>query len=303
VTFRVAEANPVDLLVDHLRLSGPAGQKVLEDFEQLRPWHGGVRSLADDATQGRHSMRIACKPGITFIWRDGFDTAFSLCDYDRIKFSWKMTGTQGGWSNSLVFRVDTSLSDFHVPIRQLSAVVEDAQAESRGGDHFGTIRLAKYFTDDSRLTRRIVLLREGALVVCDDLEPGPQAKGQVAGPIWHLHAEPQSGPHWFDSPGPRRLLIWFAPSAGREFGVQTVELWGHTRPYTTFAKQPLRPNCPVRFITVLVPHGDERSPEELAGQIASSEDASGSHTVRLAMPANEIRISIARDGQCRVARQ
>lgn len=304
VTFRVAEPNPVDLWVDNLRLSGPAGEKVLDDFEQLRRWHGGQRSLVDDAVQGRHAMRIACKPGIQFIWRDGFNTTFSLRDYDHIKFSWKMSGVQGGWSNSLLFRMDTSLSDYHVPIRQLLAVVQDARAESRGGDQFGMIRLGEYFTDDTQLTRRLVLLAEGSLVVCDDLEPGPQADGQVAGPLWHLHGELTSGDHWFDAPaGQRRLLVWCAPGPERSFGLQTVELWGRVRPTTVFAKQPLRANRPVRFITVLVPHAGEQSASGLAGQITAATNAVGVSTLRLGWPARPVQVRIPPAGPCRVERK
>lgn len=301
VTFRVAEPNPVDLWVDNLRLSGPAGEKVLDDFEQLHRWHGGQRRLVDDAVQGRHAMRISCKPGIQFIWRDGFNTTFSLRDYDQIKFSWKMTGVHSGWSNSLLFRMDTSLSDYHVPIRQLLAVMDDAQAESRGGDQFGAIRLSKYFTDDTRLTRRLVLLAEGSSIVCDDLEPGPQADGQVGGPLWHLHREPTSGDHWFDVPGPRHLLVWCAPGPERSFGLQTVELWGRVRPYTVFARQPLRANQPVRFITVLLPHPGNQTGADLAGQIAVTTDTAGISTVRLGQ--KPVRVRIPRDGPCSVERE
>ncbi len=303
VTFRVAEPAPVDLWVDNLRLSGPAGEKVLEDFEQLRRWHGGPRQLVDDATQGRRALKVSCKPGINFLWRDGFNTTFSLRDYDRIKFSWKMTGAEGGWSNSLLFRMDTSLADYHVPIRQLSAVVEDAQAESRGGDQFGTIRMGQYFTDDSRLTRRLVLLSEGILVVCDDLEPGPQADGQVGGPLWHLQAEPVSGGHWFDSPGPRRLLVWCDPAAGRSFGVQSVELWGRIRPYTVFAKEPLRSGRRTRFLTVLIPHGSEASASDLAQQTAAATDPRGASNLRIGWAARSIQVHIPADGPCSVERK
>ena len=305
VTFRVSAPAPVELLVDHLRLCGPAGEKVLDDFEQPGPWRGGQRQLALDATQGRHAMQVACEPGVSFVWRAGLDATFSLRDYDRIKFSWKMSGADGGFSESLVFRVDSSLSDYHVPIRQLAAVTEDAHAETRLGDHFGTIRLGQWFTDDSRLTRRLVLLKEGPLVVCDDLEPGPTADGQVAGPLWHLPAEPRADGHWFDAPGKRHLLVWLAPGPGRAFGTQTVELWGRVRPHTVFAKQPLRAGRPVRFVTVLLPHLPQQPAAELASRIAldDSQGASGPSIVRLDVSGTVVEIRVGPDGAVSVARR
>lgn len=302
VILRVAEQQPVELLIDNLRLSGPAGEKMLDDFEQLRGWRGGQPQLSDDATQGRRALKLTCKPGVTFAWRGGFHCDFSLRDYDRIRFSWKMLGAQGGWSNSLVFRLDTSLSDYHVPSRQLSAVLQDARVESRAGDHFGVMRLEKWFTDDSRLTRRLVLLREGPLVICDDLSPGAEADGQWSGPIWHLRTSPDRGKHWFDLPGPGGMLAWFAPGAGREFGLQSVELWGRIKPFTIFTRQKLRAGRAERFLTVFVPHGAEARGDRLAAGISLREDRQGASILRLPVSGHPVEITFTPDGNWQAAR-
>jgi hypothetical protein len=321
VILRVADDRPVDLWIDNLRLSGPAGQRMLDDFEQPGPWRGGRRTLDADAVQGSHSLRISCQPGVTFIWRGGLDGSFSLDDYDRIKFSWKLAGAQRIWTNSFVFRLDTSLSEYHVPGRQLAAEVEEARAETRGPDQFGTLRLAKWFTEDSRLTRRLVLLGEGPLVVCDQLQAGASAEGQAAGPLWHLPCRPEQGRQWFDAEGwhalqergaqtapvsgvpsrgvsrrdaaaRRRLLVWFAPVPGQTVGVQTVELWGHIRPYTVFAKQALHGGRPARFLTVLVPHRDEEPAADWAKTISVATPGADQLIVKLGPPGHSAEIQM-----------
>ncbi len=188
LTFRVAEDRPVNLFVENLRLSGPKGELTLDDFRPPRGWHGGRQQWVAGSTAGRQALRVELRSGTNFLWRDGLDTTFSLQDYDRFKFSWKIEGIEDGWSNSLIFRVDNSPNDFHVLLRPLEAEIASARVDSRRGDQYGEYRAADWFTAGTRLWRRMVLLADGPLVVCDQLQPGTAADGWQAGPLWHLRA-------------------------------------------------------------------------------------------------------------------
>ena len=203
-------------------------------------------------------------------------------DYDQFKFSWKIEGVADGGSNSLIFRVDQAPSDFHVLLRPLGAEITAARAEARQGDQYGEFRAADWFTAGTRLWRRLVLLREGPLVVCDQLQPAAAAAFWQAGPLWHLFAMPQAGTNWYNAPGPEDLLVWFDPAPGRTCGMQTARLWSGVQPFTVFAKETLRPGRTVQFVSVLLPHRPQVAAGPLAAAIraASSADGPGRRTAR-----------------------
>jgi hypothetical protein len=309
LTFRVAEEGPVDLYLANLRLAGPKGERLLDDFRQTRMWRGGRQALVPGLGPGQQALRVSLPRGANFLWRAGFDTTFSLADYDRVKFSWMLEGVDEGWSNSLIFRVDTSPTDFHVPLRPQPGRVVAARAEAHGGDQFGQFEAAAWFTDDSRLVRRMLLLAEGALVVQDELLPGPQADGWTAGPLWHLFVRPREGGNWFDAPGPRHLLVWFAQAPRQSVGVETVRLWSGVEPFTVFARQKLTADHaahgarPARFVTVLLPHRPEVDPAALAAGIHVQECwRQGRLEARLPLPAGTVDLQIDPDGSWTVRR-
>ena len=303
LTFRVAEDEPVDLYLANLRLAGPKGERLLDDFRQARTWRGGRQALVPGLAPGQQALRVSLPRGANFLWRAGFDTTFSLADYDRVKFSWMLEGIDEGWSNSLIFRVDTSPADFHVPLRPQPGRVVAARAEARGGDQFGQFEAAAWFTDDSRLVRRMLLLAEGALVVQDELLPGPQADGWTAGPLWHLFARPRAAAMWFDAPGPAHLLVWFAQAPEQSVGVETVRLWSGVEPFTVFARQKLRAGQAAHFVTVLLPHRAEVDPAALAAGIHLQESwQQGRLEARLPLLAGAVDLQIDPDGSWTVRR-
>jgi hypothetical protein len=307
LTFRVEEDEPVNLYVANLRLSGPSGDRLLDDFQKHTTWRGGRQAIVPGPAGGQQAMRVSLPRGASFVWRAGFDASFSLGEFDRIKFDWMIEGVDRGWSKSLILRVDASPTDFHVPLRPQGAHVVRARTEAHGGDQFGQFEAAGWFTDDSRLVRRMLLLREGALLVTDDLMPGPQADGWTAGPLWHLFARPlserpQSGPAWFDAPGRRHLLVWLEQAPGRSMGVETVRLWSGVEPYTVFAKQRLKAGRSARFVTVLVPHRPEIEAAPLAAGITLHQSDGGRLDLRLALPAGAVDVQIDPEGQWKVVR-
>jgi hypothetical protein len=296
LTFRVAEEGPVDLYLANLRLSGPKGERLLDDFHQARTWRGGRQALVPGPAPAQQALRVSLPRGASFLWRAGFDTTFSLADYNRVRFSWMLEGVDEGWSNSLIFRVDASPTDFHVPLRPQPGRIVRSRAETRGGDQCGQFEAAAWFTDDSRLVRRMFLLGEGALVVDDELLPGPQADGWTAGPLWHLFGRPREAGTWFDAPGPRRLLVWFAEAPGRTVGVQTVRLWSGVEPSTVFARQRLKAGQLARFVTVLVPHRPEVDPAGLAAGVRMVQSDPGRLDLNLPLPGGVVDLQVNADG-------
>jgi hypothetical protein len=303
LTFRVAEDGPVELFLASLRLSGPKGDLPLDDFQEKRGWRGGRQELVPGEGQSGHAMKVACRRGTNFVWRDGFDRTFSLDDYDRIKFSWKMLGTGQGWSKSLILRVDASPSDFHVVLRGQTAEIVAARAEGREGDQFAQFEAAGWWTSDSRLVRQMLLMREGPLVVCDRVVPGRQADGWLCGPLWHLHGEPVQGPNWFDSPGRRNLMVWMSRAPGRMFGMKSTVLWSGVRPHTVFAQETLRADRPIQFVTVLVPHQPEIAAADLAAGIGVEATADGSAKVRFRRAGSAVFVEIDGNGAWTVKRE
>ena len=85
LTFRVAEEGPVDLYLANLRLAGPKGERVLDDFRQARTWRGGRQAIVPGPAPGQQALPVSLPRGASFLWRAGFDTTFSLADYDRMQ--------------------------------------------------------------------------------------------------------------------------------------------------------------------------------------------------------------------------
>jgi len=211
----------------------------------------------------------------------------------------------------------------------------DARAENRpatgsggtGADAYGFVEFTRYVQADTRLTRRMVLTEEGMLVIADHLAPGESVDGAAAGSLWKLNAIDQRGENWFNQPvlhafkpqqdaiDPRRwaseLLVYHAKSPGRETGAFDWENVKGKRPnyrYTAYSKQTLRAGRPVTFVTVLVPHPERISAEEIARGIAPKVDEKGNVTVVIDRRDDKdgLRVTVRidnRNGSWRVTRQ
>ena len=203
----------------------------------------------------------------------------------------------------MIFRVDDSPTDFHLLLRPQAAEVTSARVDARQGDQYGRFDAADWFTADTRLQRRMVLLREGALVVCDRVQPGPTADGWQAGPLWHIRSEPQAGENWYNATGREELLVWLGPAPGRSCGVQTTLLWSGTKPFTVFSKETLKANRPAEFLSVLVPHGSNVAATSLAAGIHVAHGPGDSTTIELPGPKSTIRLQFGPDDAWSVSRQ
>ena len=241
--------------------------------------------------------------GTNFLWRDGLNTTFSLRDYDHFKFSWKIEGGRGRLEQFADFPRRLCADRFP---RALAAAWRRKSPPlaptTRGGDQYGEFRAGDWFTADTRLWRRMVLLREGPLVVCDQLQPAAAAAGWQAGPLWHLFAMPEAGPNWYNAAGPEELLVWFAPAPGRTCGMQTARLWSGVQPFTVFAKETLKPGRTAQFISVLAPHRPQTAAGPLAAAIRAESSSEGAIAVELPGGGQSIRVQLGRSGTWSVAR-
>jgi len=156
-------------------------------------------------------------------------------------------------------------------------IAEDAEQttmEDRSGDTSGRFVFSNYIVPDARLSRRLVLTREGIMVIADHVEAPASFSGQTLGPIWNLNKGSQaSGPNWFAynayehflPPGyrgePRAALVWFAPQEG-----MTIEEMDRTACQKASGKP-----GPSNFLTVIVPYQAGLSPTAIAKAISAGD--------------------------------
>ena len=306
--FRVETPTRVEMSVSGLRLVGPAGERVIDAFEDPQAWQAEAGDDADAPGGGRVLRGATAGQRITFFRRRGIGLTFDIRQYPELRYWWKLSNNDAE-IRPLMFRVMgngdplVAFAHWEVAAPRMSARCVSATASTRDGDSLGVARFEDYFTPGTTLVRRVLLTREGVLLVRDDLTPGPAAEGWSAGPIWHLHHEPERGETWADAAGSdrlnagaTRLLVYHVPPAagdGRVYDVAGAKLWGGYEPFTSFARRTLRAGETATFVTVLLPHSPTTPADALAAAVAGDFDA-GTTTVRLGSPSTrEIRIEVS----------
>ena len=117
--------------------------------------------------------------------------------------------------------------------------------------------------------------------MCDRLEPGKTADGWQAGPLWHLPAVRQVSANAFDAAGRENLLVWFAPSPGRRYGVQSKSLWFGVQAVYRVCRGDVAFGPAGRVVSVLAPHGGEETAEKLAAGMDVSRFPDGVTRIKL----------------------
>ncbi|WP_156043305.1 hypothetical protein [Paenibacillus sp. UNC451MF] len=315
ITLRLAAKKSATFVIDHLRLEGPAGVKVIDDFDSLSQWERNDKpfSLGTNAAHGGHSLNVNVKPGANVFYNNkGYKTSFNLKDYTTIKYDWTYIAPEK-LEVDFIFRawvkpvdgVELHV-DFYPADTNSVPLLSGAKAEAHLKDSYGEIRLEEYYTFDSRLTRKMVLTEEGVLVLVDELLPGASAAGYSAGPLWNLYTLREKGTNWFDSQGEAKtwyksdgievtdstsLLVYYGQSEGRSYDVSNTPMNGGMKPFTTFAKQTVTPNKLLRFVTVLVPHSATEAASEIAFSIQIDEGAEATE-VKLKHSRRTLRIRV-----------
>jgi hypothetical protein len=170
-----------------------------------------------------------------------------------------------------------------------------AKVETSAKGRYGSLTVDGYFTPGTKLTRRIVQLDDGTLVVHDTLLPDADADGRNAGPVWHLDSDGAPtlvAPGVYDATGfyntklrsrsTARLLVVMEQSPGRSFGSERPlsPLWADVNPYATYARQTLKKNVPVSVVTVLMPNDGSTAAATLASRIRIQRDNCGAVIVQ-----------------------
>lgn len=144
-----------------------------------------------------------------------------------------------------------------------------SEAKKTGKEQEGFVRYLGVYGADTEWSRRFLLTQEGILVVLDDFKTGKECMGQVGGPVWQLSSPPVSGLHWFDSSAynsNQRLLLYFHPQEGADYGVQFQPKLFSQKDYAVFQKQYFQPQTHYYYLSVLIPHSEKISPEEVTGE-------------------------------------
>jgi hypothetical protein len=311
------------LVIDNLRLVGPAGTKMLDDFENLDNWRRSDNpyALTRDATHGESALAIHLAAGAdVFYVSDPLEVTFSTKDYTALEYDWKyLAPTNLGLS--FIFRITQPSSDTDSQPGDVNAVptIERAMVTDRGEDAYGQIVMSSYFTYDSAMVRKMVLTKEGMLIIQDTITPGVSANGYHAGPLWQLYTVGERGANWFDSPGEghpwyrdnavgsrvsdKSLLIYFGKARGRTSGCVQGPMVTQTKYViqTAYAKQTLKAGQQVSFVTVLVPHDPGRSGAAVAEGISVRDQEQGT-TVTIKVGGQTIRVWLERGGRWQVTR-
>lgn len=313
VTFRnFQEQNRhVDyLFLDNLRLQGPAGTLILDDFEDASTWHRNVYGVegvemhpSEDATEGRFSQRlnwnILPSGFCSRLFKNASNFVFSGSEYTELCLDLKYEGEKPYINLRAVVDTPIDLGDQTLPTR-----IESAKVEQRGEDAFGEIAYSQYSAGNARLTRRMVLTGEGILVIQDTCTPSPEMADWTGGQLWQLYDLDRQGKSWFSSAvyqgypgatdGARRVLVKYRTDAETETFLERIEQ-NYYRPtptgnkgteiFTTGSLRRMTGAEPQTFFMVVIPHSPELDAAALAESIQFVSGPDGSSSVMLSHPA------------------
>lgn len=300
----------VRLYIDNLRLVGPKGILMVDDFEwpasgdQNISWNPvQIVSKSDKHTEGKSSARIQLSPnGSVNSPRIPYDFKFNIEDYPLLQYDLMYEGDfPMDALTGMEIRFPTGRGGInawhHWSMQTLLGNIDTAQCEQRGKDAFGYVSFNNYTTDDSSLSRGIVLTEEGILIIRDILYPGEHAIGQTAGSLWQLYSYDERGDNWFTSYGeaPQKsisediqygghgMTVWFEPKVSREYGVQKIEGFRHgnfkgfqyqrnSELNISYSKQAIVSQQPISWFTIVVPQSRGIPGREIARHIQTAHD-------------------------------
>ena len=309
--FRIANVKKgSEVYIDNIRLEGKAGVKMLQTFDLETGMNNKNVVLTDDAVNGK-AVKITHVNGITLIGIK-VPTEVSMKDYRFIKLDWKHKALDNSPKEDIEFVVRTEGFGATMGDMDNQNKLLNAETNVKGADCYGEIVLDDHFVPDTKLTRRMVLTKEGVLVLQDYLEPSEEADGMTAGAIWQLYKAPnKQGTNWFNAPSEqpwvdmigkpkdKELLVYFEQAEGRTYGGQQEDYT--LKPYTVHAKQFVKSNQPVTFTTILIPHNPTDSVEDIEKSIVSS--TTGRDTkISLTINGKKVNIQINKDKSWKVER-
>lgn len=283
------------LVIDNIRLNGPRGEKKLFDFENGMDWNDKALSIVDDATSGRHALKVPIVNNGVSAKPLGLEV--SLDEYQTFSMDVKWHGKTRPQAQ---VRPSVSNSGWaQLDGMTLAAHVKEASTQMRGSDAYARVEFDSYASFDSSLVRQIILTAEGIVFVRDDLTPGKTVDGFNAGSLWQMYSVDARGPQWFSTRGERAfgsvdladsqeyragMLVWFSGPPQQAVGLQEIpeargsgqykELQRDTTWRVAYSRQTVLAGSPTWFNLAVLPHAADANPADLAAGIRVTDDAS-----------------------------
>jgi hypothetical protein len=299
------------ITIDNIRLEGPAGVKILEDFEGPNPPAGA--ELTQDASHGAQAITIRPSSKRVAIVPPGNGVEFSLNDYKVLAYDIKQTGKPQQLTTD--FRIPDAPNGSHtydawhtVAPGPFYAALASARTEVHGKDSYAEVRYDGYGTWDSTLTRRIVLTKEGVIVIRDTFTAGATAAGWTPGAVWQLPAVAAHAGSWFAStlmedvsPLPqdhavyrRGMLVYFSAPAALQCGSIQQSYAAHLSRTIAWAKmKPLAAGSTISLVTIVVPTDETTDTKQLGDAISSTDSVAGT---QVRVPLHGLQVDISQHG-------
>ncbi|OAM89625.1 MBG domain-containing protein [Termitidicoccus mucosus] len=320
--WRVEQHNPTESghawLSNYRLVAADGTETLLNPLTSASGWAGYLNATPADGPSGapNTALRFDAGPQIsqnssTFITLPSsqrLNLSVLPAEHPFVKFWWKVdvpaTSGLNPDDSIMAHRQDYYDGGEHMNgaiawLQPFAPTTTAAKVETAAKGRYGAFTVDDYFTLGTKLTRRIVQLDDGTLVVHDTLLPDRDADGRNAGPVWQLDAGSQPVqvvPGVFDATGffntrslargTARLLVVMERAPGREFGSvrPPAPLWMNTNPYATYARSTLREGVPASFVTVLLPNDGATAASALAGRVRIQRNAPDSVVVQIDRP-------------------
>lgn len=296
------------ILIDNLRLVGPGGTQIIDDFEDAKTATPRGTRYSTNASHGHQSLEIAAPESRVMLRPYNF--AFDASAYKVVCYDIKRTGNAPVFH----FRMTPAANGIHmyggwhaVTPGPFYATIPEAKTQNVGEDCYAQVIFNGYGTWDSKLTRQIVLTREGVLVIRDSFVPGPSAAGWTGGSVWQLPSFIERGENWFaggmredfscDPADPRTyargMLVKFTGDAATNFGMQTGVFGKNNKEkrYIAYSKVKLTPGTPMAMTSVVVPLATPSEATLLAAGIQVTQSAAETNA-DIALAGRRIKVKV-----------
>ncbi len=332
------ESNPeIWYYIDNIRLEGPAGTRMIYDFED-----GGVGNFKRSDSpfenvaggyESDHMMKITIDDSSVF-YNATTNLKISMNEYTHIKWDWKTETPVGDTTTALwsIFRIwDNKCDESKVTNATLdgygncyiqiapgelfndNGYMTDEMVENSGKDTYTSFKLNDHIKKGSTVERRIVLTEEGYAIIQDTVTPSETADGFIGGPLFNIYNVKESGANWFLQKGEKK---WYRNSSDSEgatngmfvmYGQKDGAQIGHLKSVigadTTYLKTTMVKNTPMNFITVLAPNlNDQKTGEEIAKSIVIQKDLVRDSLVSFKTDTGWVSVELPPDNSWKVTR-
>jgi len=315
-----AKTSDSSIVLENMRLSGPGETMPVCDLAQAE-WSGNGHSVTEGKIPSSKAIQIL---------NDGQGCGirtFKPLSFDPKKYTELLCDVkwQGKARPSAQFRLGSGTTWTSIEQSTLLTVLKNAQADRDGEDCHARIEYSAYGTYDSKLVRQIVLTKEGALAIRDDILPGASADGRSAFSLWQMYSIDGEGANRFSSRGEcafvscdlsdskkyrRGMSVYFSGPAGMQSGKQVIPngrgrnsgaIQRDTDLRTAYARVTMKANKPTYLNLLVVPHPEDQDFAKLDDLTSMTQDAEKS-SFKTTCDGVSVTIEIAKDGEWQVRR-